>query len=61
MRGNVSLLLIGLCVGVIAGLVLAPHGRQDVRRFVAHVARDGGSFIGAFSRPLEEMAEDLAV
>ena len=59
-RGNVGLLALGLCVGILVGLALAPHGRDDAVRFVTRCVQDAGSILGFVGRPLEELPEDLS-
>ena len=59
-RGNVGLLALGLCVGILVGLALAPEGRHDALRFVTRCVQDAGSMLGFAGRPLEELPEDLS-
>ncbi len=60
-RGYVSLLALGVCVGLLAGLVLAPRSGSDVRRLVSQCMHSATTWMSVFSRPGEELAEDLSV
>lgn len=60
MRVNVAPLTLGLCVGVLVGMVLAPLSGADVRRLVLQGVQQASNILGMFSRPIEELAEDLS-
>lgn len=59
MRAKVGPLTVGLCVGVLVGMVLAPLSGADVRRLVLHGMQQATGMLGMFSQPAEELAEDL--
>jgi hypothetical protein len=59
-RGNVGLLALGLCVGLLVGLTLAPRSGADVRRLLAHLVQEAPTLWGMTGRISEELAEDLS-
>lgn len=60
-RGNVGLLALGLCVGLLVGLTLAPRSGADVRHLVARFVHDAPTLWGRAGRMSEELAEDLSL
>jgi hypothetical protein len=60
LRGNVGLLALGLCVGLLVGLTLAPRSGADVRRVLAHLVQTAPTLWGMTGRVSEELAEDLS-
>jgi hypothetical protein len=59
-RGNVGLLALGICVGLLVGLTLAPRSGADVRRLLSHLVHDAPTLWGLTGRISEELAEDLS-
>ncbi len=60
-RGNVGLLALGLCVGLLVGVAVAPRSGADVRRLLLHYVQEAPSLWGLTSRISEELAEDLSL
>jgi hypothetical protein len=59
-RGNVGLLALGLGVGLLVGLTLAPRSGADVRRLLAPFVQEASTLWGLTGRISEELAEDLS-
>lgn len=59
-RGNVGLLALGLCVGLLVGMTLAPRSGADVRRLLAQLVQEAPTLWGLTGRSSEELAEDLS-
>jgi hypothetical protein len=59
-RGNVGLLALGLCVGLLVGVTLAPRSGADVRRLLANCLQGAPTLWGLTGRITEELAEDLS-
>lgn len=59
-RGSVGLLALGLCLGLVLGMALAPRSGADVRRMVVQYVQGAGQVLGVVSPPREELAEDLS-
>lgn len=58
MPGSVGLLALGLCIGLLLGVALAPRSGADVRRLVAHYMHGATSVFAP--RTIGELAEDLS-
>jgi hypothetical protein len=59
-RGGVGLLALGLCLGLILGMALAPRSGSEARRMVAQYVHGASGMLGMLSPTREELAEDLS-
>lgn len=59
-RANVGLLALGLGVGLLVGVTLAPRSGADVRHVIARFMHEALSLWGLSGRLTEELAEDLS-
>lgn len=60
-RDNGVALAIGLCVGLLVGVTVAPRSGADARHLVARFLHKAPTLWGLLGRLTEELAEDLAV
>lgn len=51
--------LLGLGIGITAGVLLAPRSGSETRRYIADKAAEGSDFVADQSRQLKETASQL--